>query len=102
MLTPNHRHPIEQTSGPLRRCIAVRHAQGGTAAEHQRRRTQHGENFVKLSEKPAGIMVSADRQPAGHEAVWQQKGAGQGAHPPENRRPLGDPSVQLVQVCMRN
>lgn len=43
-------------------------------------------------------MVPADRQPAGHEAVRQQKGAGEGTHSPKNGRPLGHPSVQLLQV----
>lgn len=43
-------------------------------------------------------MVSANRQSAGHEAVWQQKGARQRTDTSKDRRPLGHPSVQLFQV----
>lgn len=43
-------------------------------------------------------MVSADRQSAGDETIWQQEGAGQGTYTSENGRTLGHSSMQLVQV----
>lgn len=46
-------------------------------------------------------MVSADRQSAGDEIIWQQKGAGQGTYTSENGRTLGHSSMQLIQVNVR-
>lgn len=47
-------------------------------------------------------MVSADRQSAGDEIVWQQKGSGQGTYTSENGRTLGHSSMQLIQVNVRH
>lgn len=90
---------ISIRSGPLRWCFIVRDAEGGTTTEYI---NNWRKDVVEFPEEPAAIMVPADRQPTGHEAVWQQEGAGQGTHSPEDRWPLGHSSVQFVQVIEEN
>lgn len=77
-------------AGAFWRCVPLWNTERGATAQPT---TDSREDVLKLPEESASSMVSAHRQPTGNEAVWQQKSASQRAHPAENSRPLGDPSM---------